>query len=67
MAFLINGFAPLVPGLGWLKYSSPFYYYDGNDPIGHGVDAGHLAVLAVAAIALTVAATIGISHRDLRG
>ena len=65
VAFLINGFAPLVHGLGWLKYSSPFYYYAGNDPIGHGVDAGHLAVLAVTAIALTIVATVGIGRRDL--
>ena len=25
LGFLINGFAPLVDGLDWLKYLSPFY------------------------------------------
>ena len=66
LAFLINGFAPLVHGLGWLKYVSPFYYYAGNDPIGHGVDAAHLAVLLAASVALTVIAVVGFARRDLR-
>jgi ABC-2 type transport system permease protein len=34
--FLINGFAPLVHGVSWLKYASPFYYYAGNDPLAAG-------------------------------
>jgi ABC-2 type transport system permease protein len=67
VAFLINGFAPLVDGLSWLKYLSPFYYYAGNDPIGNGVDTGHLAVLAAATAALVVAGAVAIGRRDLRG
>jgi len=66
LAFLINGLAPLVHGLTWLKYVSPFYYYTGNDPIGHGIDAGHLAVLLVASIVLTMIAVAGFDRRDLR-
>jgi len=66
LAFLINGFAPLVHGLTWLKYVSPFYYYTGNDPIGYGIDIGHLAVLAVASIVLTAIAVVGLGRRDLR-
>ena len=67
MGFLVNGFAPLVDGLSWLKYMSPFYYYDGNDPLANGVDVAHLAVLAAIAIILTVVAAVGIDRRDLRG
>jgi ABC-2 type transport system permease protein len=66
LGFLINGFAPLVDGIAWLKYLSPFYYYSGHDPIGHGVDLGHLAVLGAAAIALTAVAMARIGRRDLR-
>jgi ABC-2 type transport system permease protein len=66
IGFLINGFAPLVDGIAWLKYVSPFYYYSGQDPIANGADAGGLIVLAIAASALTVVAVVGLRQRDLR-
>jgi ABC-2 type transport system permease protein len=66
VAFLINGFAPLVDAISWLKYLSPFFYYAGHDPIGHGVDLGDLAVLGAVAIALTLVAVVQIERRDLR-
>jgi ABC-2 type transport system permease protein len=65
--FLINGFAPLVGGVTWLKYLSPFYYYAGHDPLGNGIHAADLAVLAAAAAILTAAAAVGFTRRDLRG
>jgi ABC-2 type transport system permease protein len=65
--FLINGFAPLVQGVNWLKYASPFYYYAGHDPLGSGIHAGDLAVLAAAAAALTAIAAVSLRRRDLRG
>ena len=67
LGFLVNGFAPLVGALEWLKYLSLFYYYEGHDPIGSGVDVADLMVLAVATIVLTVIAVFGIRDRDLRG
>ena len=66
LGFLLNGFAPLVDVLDWLRYLSLFYYYEGHDPIANGVDAGDLAVLAAATISLTAIALIGIRNRDLR-
>jgi ABC-2 type transport system permease protein len=65
-AFLINGFAPLVAGVEWLKYLSPFYFYSGHDPIANGVDIGGLVVLALATITLTAVAVAGFRRRDLR-
>jgi len=65
--FLVNGFAPLVDAIGWLKYLSLFYYYEASDPITNGIDVGHLAVLGAATAALTVAAAVLIRRRDLRG
>lgn len=67
LAFLVNGFAPLVDGLSWLKYLSSFYYYEENDPISNGVDLGDIAVLAGVTILLTVFASLAIERRDLRG
>jgi beta-exotoxin I transport system permease protein len=67
LGFLINGFAPLVNGVTWLKYVSPFYYYAGDDPLGNGVDVFDLLVLGGAAAALTAVAVVGFRRRDLRG
>lgn len=64
--FLINGFAPLVDAIAWLKYLSLFYYYTEADPIGHGADVADLAVLGGVALALTTFAAWSIGRRDLR-
>ena len=65
--FLVNGFAPLVDGLSWLKYLSPFYYYEGHDPIGQGVHVADLVVLLAVTAVLTAVAAVAIDRRDLRG
>jgi ABC-2 type transport system permease protein len=67
LGWLINGFAPLVGALDWLKYLSPFYYYAGHDPLTQGIDVGDLAVLGAAAIVLTALAMVAFERRDLRG
>jgi ABC-2 type transport system permease protein len=64
--WLINGFAPLVSALAWLKYLSPFYYYTGQDPLITGVHIGDLAVLCLGTLALTAVAILTMQHRDLR-
>jgi ABC-2 type transport system permease protein len=66
LGFLINGFAPLVDGLTWLKYVSPFYYYSGHDPLGSGLDLVDLAVLGAASLALVALAALAFQRRDLR-
>lgn len=67
LGYLINGFAPLVAGIGWTKYLSPFYYYAGGDPLTSGPDLGHLAILAAVTAALTMLAVALFRRRDLRG
>lgn len=67
LGFLLNGFAPLVHGVTWLKFVSPFYFYAGHDPLGRGVDAGDLAVMLAASAALIAVAVAGFLRRDLRG
>jgi ABC-2 type transport system permease protein len=66
LAFLVNGFAPLVGGLDWLQYLSPFYWYTGEDPLTSGVDVAGLVVLGVATVVLVVVAVVGFRRRDLR-
>lgn len=67
LGWLINGFAPLVSALDWLKYVSPFYYYAGHDPLTQGIDAGDLLVLGAVAVVLTALAVLTFERRDLRG
>lgn len=67
VGWLVNGFAPLVSALDWLKYLSPFYYYAGHDPLTQGVDVGDLVVLGAVAVGLTTLAVVGFERRDLRG
>jgi ABC-2 type transport system permease protein len=66
LAFLVNGFAPLVDGLDWLKYLSPFYWYAGHDPLTNGLFVGGLVVLVVTTAVLVVVAVVGFRRRDLR-
>jgi ABC-2 type transport system permease protein len=67
LGWLINGFAPLVGALDWLKYLSPFYYYTGHDPLTQGIDVGDLVVLGAVAVLLTALAAAAFERRDLRG
>jgi len=64
--WLINSFAPLVSGLAWMKYLSPFYYYAGHDPLTRGVDVPGIVVLGAVTLLLTALAIAGITRRDLR-
>ena len=65
VGYLVNGFAPLVDSIAWLKYFSPFYYHSANDPLANGVDVGDLVVLGLFAAALTAVGIVGIRRRDL--
>lgn len=66
LGWLINSFAPLVSGLGWLKYLSPYYYYAGHDPLTRGVGLGGIAVLGLLSLLLVWVATVALERRDLR-
>lgn len=65
--FLLNGLAPSVESLDWLKYLSVFHYYSGGDPITTGFDPGGLAVLVALTAALIAVALATFARRDLRG
>lgn len=56
---------PLVDGLADGARLSPWYYYNGSQPLANGLDAGHLAVLlAIAACGLALA-LVGVRRRDI--
>jgi ABC-2 type transport system permease protein len=66
VGWLINGFAPLVSSIAWLKYLSLFYYYESSDPLTSGVDIIDLVVLALVTLVLTAFALVSFRDRDLR-
>jgi ABC-2 type transport system permease protein len=66
VGWLINGFAPLVSALAWLRYFSFYYYYAAHDPLAHGLDVADIAVLVAFTLSFTALAMIGIERRDLR-
>jgi ABC-2 type transport system permease protein len=66
LGWLVNSFAPLVSSIAWLRYLSLFYYYAGHDPLTRGVYGLGLAVLGLAALALTGAGVVAFDRRDLR-
>jgi len=67
LGWLLNSFAPLVSGIGWLKYLTLFYYYTGHDPLTRGVGLSGLIVLGLVTLALTATAIACFDRRDLRG
>ena len=64
-AFIIYSLAPVVPSLDRWQKLSPFYWYQGSDPLSNGFDLGHLAVLAALSVVLAVAAAWFFDRRDL--
>jgi ABC-2 type transport system permease protein len=63
--FLVNGFAPVVHAIAWLRYLTVFHYYAGHDPLDRGVDLADLAVLAAFTAALVALAVVGFARRDI--
>jgi ABC-2 type transport system permease protein len=65
--FLVNGIAPAIGAISWLKYLTFFYYYEGHNPLTGGAYIPGLLVLAAVTIVLTSAAVVLFARRDLRG
>lgn len=62
---LAAGVLPLVDSLAWAKRLSPWYYFNGSDPIVNGVDVVHLVVLtAISCVAFAVAYAV-VETRDV--
>lgn len=63
--YLLNAFAPLVSWLEPARLATPFYYYQGNEPVLHGLSPLHAAVLLAASAVLLVFAVWAFERRDL--
>ncbi len=65
VSFLLNGFAPLVEALEPYRKLSPFYYYNGAEPLVNGLNPVHVAVLLGLTLLLLAVALIAFERRDL--
>lgn len=67
--YLLDATSRTVEGTAWLGRLSPFYYHNLNKPLitGYGVNAGALAGLAAANLALAALALALFLRRDIGG
>lgn len=62
---LLGSLLPLVDALDWVKYLSPWHYYDGSNPLEDGIGWGNLAVLLALTVAGLAAALVLVQQRDI--
>ncbi len=65
VANLLAGILPLVEGAAGYVRLSPWYYFNGSEPLVNGVDLGHLGVLGSLALASFGFALWVVDHRDI--
>jgi len=66
LSYVVAGLFPLVPGLAGLAKISPWYYFDGSEPLTNGVRGSHIVVLLGAAAVFTAVGVMLLRRRDLR-
>lgn len=64
-AYLLSSLASLVEGLQRFRPISPFWWYSGHDPLSHGIEPLHLALLIAATIVCLAAAVAAFERRDV--
>ena len=65
LADLMAAMLPLVSGLEDVAKASPWFYYNGSQPLVNGLDALHLAVLLTIAATGLGCALVGVERRDI--
>lgn len=67
LAFFVSTFFPLVDALNDFTRISPWYYFNGSNPLLNGHDGAHLLILAFATVVVFIPSIRVYDHRDLRG
>lgn len=65
ITYLINAYAPMVESLRPYRILSPFYFYNGNNVLGNGLQPVHVLVLAGLIVFFFSAAFLAFNRRDL--
>ena len=64
-AYLVTSLGSLVAGVKRIRPASPFWWYTGHDPLRHGLEPLHLALLTGATLLCFVAALVAFERRDV--
>jgi len=64
--YFLNAASGIVSYMQAAKWLSPFYYYNGADPLANGLNPAHVAVLLATSAVLLGAGYFGLRRRDLR-
>ena len=64
--YFLNASSGIVSYLQAAKWLSPFFYYNGADPLANGLNPVHTAVLLSTTVILLGAGYLGFRRRDLR-
>jgi ABC-2 type transport system permease protein len=67
LSYFVAGIFQLISGWENVVKLSPWYYFDGSQPMLNGVDWVHLAVLLSGCLLFAAIAVVGVNRRDLRG
>ena len=65
VAYLVNGLGPQVPWLRPVRRLSPFYQFNGHDPLRNGVSAAAVLVAVGTVVVLVTLAVVGFRRRDV--
>lgn len=65
VTWILDAFATQVDGLSGARYVSPFHYYDGGEPLRHGLQLADAGVLVAVTAVLVVVAVVLFSRRDV--
>lgn len=63
--YILRAVAGLVDQVGWLRWLSPFHYYNGADPLRTGWHLGDIMVLVAVGVVTAVAGVIVFDRRDV--
>ena len=66
LSYALDTLAPMVEGLDWLRWLSPFHYALGWDPLREGFDLPMLSVVAALIVAVLVIGAVLFERRDIR-
>ena len=66
VTYLLNAASGIVSYMQVAKWLSPFFYYNGANPLANGLHPGHTAVLLATIAMLLGAGYLGFTRRDLR-
>lgn len=65
LAYAMSGVIPQMEGMEWVREWSPFTWLTGSEPLVHGPDAGHLALMLTLSLVFVAVGTVAFQRRDL--